>query len=710
MATPTISTANLTRINNCDSATGWASVTGGGAGPGATDDVVRQGTAAISRKIDNTSAGFGLDLGASTLDFTAGGSEEGEHIFFWVNILQPGLINSMSLRLSSSSNSLTDYNEYQIFPANLYSGGWYRAVINPLIDPTSTNGTFDLSAVRWISFIFDMGDISGNANNCIIDAIDRGRGLIITGGTTSDKITWSDIATLANNNTNAYGIIEEQSGVFFLNGEIQLGDGTNNCYFEDTDKLLVWEPNLSNDGTNIINGVTDDLNRLIVVEGTGTTDVICGVKSGTGDNATGTNGCTFQAAPVTDGIRTHLTIDFSDADITNIEMYGCTFRRCVGDPFRPASIIFCSDATNGPNHEVSGCLFESCGIVDPGRVSMQNNVFAANEQIEVGIAFTEVKAFRATDTPTWLDGTSNMDDRGLDDWTPFVTSGSNGNGDIAYFGYHDEFVGMYFQGQSAPNGTNYVWEYWNGSTWSSLSSVTGVADLTSDIGGDILTWTLPGDWARTTVNAGTSLYFVRWRSTSNWSATASDLNWSWAYAIPVNSAAMLWNSNIDVVNSLFAGNADADTNEKSHGIEHRASGTFSYTGLTFASNDADILFTAASGDLTINASAGANPSTSTVTGSGSVTINNNINVTLTGLIASPATEVRVYEAGTTTEIDGAENVVTGTFTFQAQASDAVDIVIHNVEYEYLKIENFTIPTSDVSIPITQFFDRVYKNP
>jgi hypothetical protein len=83
---------------------------------------------------------------------------------------------------------------------------------------------------------------------------------------------------------------------------------------------------------------------------------------------------------------------------------------------------------------------------------------------------------------------------------------------------------------------------------------------------------------------------------------------------------------------------------------------------------------------------------------------------LTGLIASPATEVRVYETGTTNEIDGQENVVTGSFTFQADATDFVDIVIHNIEYEYLKIENYDVPGTDTSIPIQQQFDRNYNNP
>ena len=77
---------------------------------------------------------------------------------------------------------------------------------------------------------------------------------------------------------------------------------------------------------------------------------------------------------------------------------------------------------------------------------------------------------------------------------------------------------------------------------------------------------------------------------------------------------------------------------------------------------------------------------------------------LTGLQAN--SEVRVFEAGTTTEVAGVENSGT-TFTANISAS-SVDIVIHNIAYEYQKIEGADT-SANLTLPIQQRFDRSYQN-
>jgi hypothetical protein len=79
-------------------------------------------------------------------------------------------------------------------------------------------------------------------------------------------------------------------------------------------------------------------------------------------------------------------------------------------------------------------------------------------------------------------------------------------------------------------------------------------------------------------------------------------------------------------------------------------------------------------------------------------------LTLTGL--QPNSEVRVYQAGTTTELAGVEDSGT-TFTTTASVG-SVDIVIHNVSYEYQKIEAADT-SSNLTLPIQQRFDRNYSN-
>ena len=80
-------------------------------------------------------------------------------------------------------------------------------------------------------------------------------------------------------------------------------------------------------------------------------------------------------------------------------------------------------------------------------------------------------------------------------------------------------------------------------------------------------------------------------------------------------------------------------------------------------------------------------------------------LTLTGLQTN--SEVRVYDAGTTTEIAGVENSSTS-FSANIEAS-SVDIVIHSLGYEYQKIEGADTSVN-LTLPIQQRVDRNYNNP
>jgi hypothetical protein len=96
-----------------------------------------------------------------------------------------------------------------------------------------------------------------------------------------------------------------------------------------------------------------------------------------------------------------------------------------------------------------------------------------------------------------------------------------------------------------------------------------------------------------------------------------------------------------------------------------------------------------------------------------VTISSNVIVTFSGM--KDSTEVRVYAAGTSTELDGIENATAGTpdnrsFGASVAASTSVDYVIHNVNYEYIRVEGFTWPTTAQTIQINQRLDRNFENP
>jgi hypothetical protein len=80
-------------------------------------------------------------------------------------------------------------------------------------------------------------------------------------------------------------------------------------------------------------------------------------------------------------------------------------------------------------------------------------------------------------------------------------------------------------------------------------------------------------------------------------------------------------------------------------------------------------------------------------------------LTLTGL--QPNSEVRVYESGTSNEVAGAENSGV-TFSDETIEVDSVDVVVHHVTYEHIRIINVDT-TSNLTLPIQQRFDRGYSN-
>ena len=112
------------------------------------------------------------------------------------------------------------------------------------------------------------------------------------------------------------------------------------------------------------------------------------------------------------------------------------------------------------------------------------------------------------------------------------------------------------------------------------------------------------------------------------------------------------------------------------------------------------------GTLNYTNTNGSNASIGSTPNGGTLNILNEITLTVEPLIAD--SEVRIYEAGTTTEVDGIES--SGTSFATQIATNSVDIVIHKEEYEYERFTSVDTSTSDTTIRVTQIFDRNYKNP
>lgn len=168
-----------------------------------------------------------------------------------------------------------------------------------------------------------------------------------------------------------------------------------------------------------------------------------------------------------------------------------------------------------------------------------------------------------------------------------------------------------------------------------------------------------------------------------------------------------------------------------HAIYITNPGTYSLVGWTYSgysgtpgtnstpnsgSTDA-VVYNNSGGAVTLNISGGGDSPSVRNGASATTTVNNNVNVTLTGM--KDNTEVRVYDqSNPPVELAGIENATTGTvnnrsFSFSLSAATVVDIAIFNINFivpPNNRIEDYTIPTSDTSIPVTQVPDRNYNNP
>lgn len=154
--------------------------------------------------------------------------------------------------------------------------------------------------------------------------------------------------------------------------------------------------------------------------------------------------------------------------------------------------------------------------------------------------------------------------------------------------------------------------------------------------------------------------------------------------------------------------------EQGHGIYITASGTYTFDNIQMVgygatgTSDAAI-YNNSGGVVTINATNGSSGLTYLNGAGASTSIVSSVTITLTGLVSS--SEIRVYDEGTQTELDGIENSGTSFgFTLNNAVYPYVDIVVHHLGYEYFRINSYEVPALSASLPIAQRVDRWYSNP
>lgn len=288
-------------------------------------EIFINGTTSVAEHMTNSRRYISYDSGSS--------NDWSNSVFYcWVNCGVVGLLNSLAsggfrVRFSGNdSDADTNYFERNIggndsWPVAV-QGGWAMFVID--IEEASTNADATggtppaTNAIRYIGFSAITSSMTRVADNTWFDAIWRladGTPGIIVEGRNGGTTPWNsaDIASQLGVETGIF-IDAGLGGAYLINTPIQFGaNDTETHDFEDTNSIWLWVDQ---------DTVPTDLYGISALGNAGgSTTVTFGVKTGTGNDAVGSQGLIISAASA--GARWFC--DFDDANLDNIELYGCSF-------------------------------------------------------------------------------------------------------------------------------------------------------------------------------------------------------------------------------------------------------------------------------------------------------------------------------------------------------------------------------------------------
>lgn len=320
-------TDNRANVTTAESVTGFDDLTGSAAGA-LDNEIFIQGSNSVGYYTTTTRDGLLWDYG-TTQDLS------NTVVYIWFNCGVAGLLDikangGVTVRFCGAT--VTDWYEVNVagsddFPTAV-SGGWVQFAVDATEAHTNadaTNGTKPATTV--IQYVgvttITAATMPRMVDNTWIDQIAtlaaNTPGIIVEGrnaGTTD----WSfaDIVTTLGTGvgTAKFGA----GGSIVLNTPVQFGiNDTSTHGFTDTNALVLWD-----DQEFVPDGF---YGFQAIGNAGGTTNVTLGIKSGTGDAATGAQGGVVSAAST--GARWYM--DFNDANLDAIGFYGCQFGH--GDAF-----------------------------------------------------------------------------------------------------------------------------------------------------------------------------------------------------------------------------------------------------------------------------------------------------------------------------------------------------------------------------------------
>jgi hypothetical protein len=251
----------------------------------------------------------------------------GDHAYLLINcgivsLLDTKANGGMTVRVTGAT--ATDWAEFELFGSDdwpdAFAGGWSQIVVDIdelLANPTNTNGTpptvgniqrFGVTFITatvmprmadnfWVGGFAILG---ANTPAIIIEGRDGG----------SSDWNFSSVAAVAAVQLSAV-LLPGTGGAFNCRGPLQVGISDSSTHaFSDTNKTLLWDfQEVMLDGFYGLSAIGNS---------GGTTDFDLGLKTGSGNGATGAQGGVIQA----DVTGARWFLDFDDPDIDSANFYG----------------------------------------------------------------------------------------------------------------------------------------------------------------------------------------------------------------------------------------------------------------------------------------------------------------------------------------------------------------------------------------------------
>lgn len=356
----------------------WGFSGSGGVANGTTTDTYYYGNTSFSMALSGAKNGWLYhDIGAGNeLDFSGGGTEEGQFVYVWVHCPTAGLTDTLanegiSIRIGSGTGAYRSFIIGGSNGTNGWDGGWQCFVI----DPTKTGsiadtGTPNLASIRYIG-LRGATTATAKGDNFFISQIAVGSGLRITGTSTT---AWDDAVTYCTDLPNrAWGMLQEREGIYYAYGNIIIGDTTQTAAtdFDDEGRVVQFGVSeyWSGTGTTFVTSLPTTACGITVEDAsaTHTTTFTDGVIVGT-DN--GRSGSTFIG-----NANENVFFDVSGLTLagSDVNLYGSTFKSFAGAMTLEADT----------DHAYLGVNFIDCSQLNPvGNVVMKNCTFAETQDLD----------------------------------------------------------------------------------------------------------------------------------------------------------------------------------------------------------------------------------------------------------------------------------------------------------------------------------------